>query len=79
MCYILASCDDWECKNGGSCIENDHLPPHYAECECADEYEGEHCEIGDDKKINRCSIFYKAYDKAVLDFIVIRFYFFDRN
>ena len=78
MCYILASCDDWECKNGGSCIENDHLPPHYAECECADEYEGEHCEIGDDKKISRCLIL-KPMINAVLDFIVIRFYFFDRN
>ena len=42
---FIEPCDKWECINGGNCIENGSLPPHYAECECTDEFEGEHCEI----------------------------------
>ena len=43
--YILAPCNIWECYNGGDCIENRELAPHYAECECPEEYEGDHCEL----------------------------------
>ena len=42
---ILVPCDNWECENGGQCIANPGLAPHYAECECPEEYEGEHCEL----------------------------------
>ena len=43
---FVEPCDRWECNNGGHCIKNAALSPHYAECECTDDFEGEHCEIG---------------------------------